>query len=149
MPSALEQCKLLRLVRERVIQDRQKQRRAQFINRTPISSNPLHSIHTFGSPLSLKNSDNTRMYFENFNGLPLSPPAWRATLKHKLLCQTTCIMHADTIVITEIQINPSLLLNSKVVHNGLFRADHHVDAMANNSNDLTGRRNKVVTSLRL
>ena len=49
-------------------------------------------------------------------------------------------LDVDAIVIAKTQINLSLLLNSKAVQDDLFRADHHVDAMQNSSNNLTGRR---------
>ena len=48
-------------------------------------------------------------------------------------------LDTDSVVIDETQINPFLLFNSNVAHDNLFIADHHVDAMANNSNELLGR----------
>ena len=51
-------------------------------------------------------------------------------------------LDVDTIAITETKINPSFLLNRKVVHDNIFRDEHHVDGMANDSNKLIGRRKK-------
>ena len=106
----------------------------------PISSIPLHSIPTFGSTLSLKSPDNVRFYLEKVNGLPISYPTWRLSHKYKRLRQIMHRLEIDSVAIAETQINPSLLLNSNVVHDNLFRAEHHVDVMANNSNELLGRR---------
>ena len=48
------------------------------------------------------------------------------------------------------QINPYLLFNNKAVRNNLFRDENHVDVMANNYNELIGRRKKggVLLSIR-
>ena len=102
----------------------------------PISSIPLHSIPTFGYPLSLNHPDNVRFYFENVNGLPISHASWRLSHKHKSLCQIMRRLCIDSVAIAETQINPSLLLNSNIVNNKLFRAEHHADVMSNNSNEL-------------
>ena len=46
----------------------------------------------------------------------------------------------DSVAITETHINPYMMFNSNVVCDNLFRAEHHVDVMANNSNELLGQR---------
>ena len=46
----------------------------------------------------------------------------------------------DSVAIAKTKINPSLLFNINFVQNNLFRAEYHVDPMANNSNELLGRR---------
>ena len=52
------------------------------------------------------------------------------------------ILEIDTVSIVEIQINLSLLFNSKVAHDNLFRSENDVDIVSNNSNGIIGRRNQ-------
>ena len=89
-------------------------------------------------------------YFENVKGLPISHPAWMLSHKHKRLRQVMRRLYIDSVAIAETQINPFMLFNSNVVHNNLFRADNHVDVMANNSNELLGPRHQggVILSVR-
>ena len=55
-----------------------------------------------------------------------------------------CRLDIDYVAIAETQINPSLLFKSNVVHDKLFRAYHHVDVMANNSNKILVEGSKAV-----
>ena len=53
-------------------------------------------------------------------------------------------------MIAETKINHSLLFNSNVVHDNLFRAEHQVDVMTNNSKELLGQMQQggVILSVR-
>ena len=90
--------------------------------------------------MSLKSPCNVRFYFENVNGLPISHSAWRLSHKHKRLRQIIRRLDIDSVAIDETQINPSLLFNSNIVHDNLFRSEHHADVISNNSNELLRRR---------